>query len=208
MIVHLHIPKTGGTTLLTLLSKNYPHLKRLRNGRGWDGAKIPKMTDCVSAHMPYGMLPIDNPEYITFIRDPVDRLLSFYYYVTAKGDTNNWGKQIAGRNLEWFLNSGLQDNEQVRLLAGVDNFETPVTQAHVDLAIKHLSTFKFVGLFDRLAEDVKSLAMILGWTMPSQLPHKLPSDNKGVESLSPSLLRIAQEKTRYDNLIYEWTKSR
>jgi len=92
-LVFIHIPHTGGTTMRYILGKIYK--------LGWDqtehenifnmilhGANIQKFTNfdysmyhCIIGHFPmskYIYLKNSNWKFVTWIRDPVERMISFY----------------------------------------------------------------------------------------------------------------------------------
>ena len=95
--VHIHIPKTGGTTFTTVLEKNFNELYDPFEGR-WSifsqklGAKeikkyITKFPSVMatSSHMFNLDLPFDMKERkivaLSWVRDPIDMFFSFYFHM-------------------------------------------------------------------------------------------------------------------------------
>jgi len=95
--VHIHLPKTGGTTFNTILEKNFgeryePHIGRLVHEMPYFNhrqiehymEKHPGMR-CISSHMFRAVLPYQSANRriiaISIIRNPVDRFLSFYFHM-------------------------------------------------------------------------------------------------------------------------------
>jgi hypothetical protein len=105
-VAFVHIPRTGGGTVATAITYNYARLKS-----GGNFQRSPEKTAnslerlatnltqsgirAVGDHVPLGLyrryLPA-NSRYLTFLRDPVDRVLSHYYLHAIPEDT--WIRRI------------------------------------------------------------------------------------------------------------------
>ena len=98
LLAFVHIPRTGGGTVSSAISKNYDRLKsvgniqkgpeKTRSGLENVAAK-PGQWQAVGDHVPLGLfrryLPADT-RYMTILRDPVDRVLSHYHFHAQAGD--------------------------------------------------------------------------------------------------------------------------
>ena len=99
MIVSLHLPKTAGSSFLASLESHYgsrlqrdygdlpivtPVLNRKFNalkGCLVNAVKSPESVDCIHGHfLPLKYLFLKDTKFITWVRDPVERLASHYYY--------------------------------------------------------------------------------------------------------------------------------
>jgi hypothetical protein len=101
MIVSIHIPKTAGTTFLGLLKNEYgdklvKYYKQKPLKYRYD-KKDPKkiFIECISSSEPqiiHGhfvadrVINVKNPSYITWLRNPVERVISHYFHWTRNPD--------------------------------------------------------------------------------------------------------------------------
>jgi hypothetical protein len=158
VILFLHIPKTAGSTVqvffeqqmrpsqwFTLSSPDpfaeYANLP----------AEVKRTHRVVKGHMPFGIhATIARPtQYVTVVRDPIDRIVSNYYY-TRTYPAHYLYREATRMTLEEFATSRLSvemDNLQVRLLAGCpDQPYGTLGAAELERAKAHLeSHFAVVG---------------------------------------------------------------
>lgn len=136
VFVHLHIPKCGGSTIVDFLWRNFgPDLGKtnsILNDYQYDAAQVARIIDhfphlkCLTGHK----LSLDLPFYrgdikiqaITWIRDPVDRFVSHYFFhrnhTTLVPEAKTMGLI---EYAEWALkyeNQKMYINGQTRFLSG------------------------------------------------------------------------------------------
>ena len=102
MLAFVHIPRTGGGTLSSAISKNYSRLQGPGNYQkspdatrsGVERFAREGQKKAIGDHVPYGLyrrfLPEDT-RYITLLREPVDRVISHYHFHAQAGRTPGEG---------------------------------------------------------------------------------------------------------------------
>ncbi|HXZ92805.1 MAG TPA: sulfotransferase family 2 domain-containing protein [Burkholderiales bacterium] len=147
LLVFLHIPKTGGTTLVTMLAQRYaPETIRKIMMRGMSlivpprekasgslisASKIrrlkralrdPERVRLIHGHFDLSLerlLP-SRASLFTILRDPVERAISHYYHYRRQSNDPANGLAMRSTLAEWVSARGLveMDNGQTRRLAG------------------------------------------------------------------------------------------
>ncbi len=181
-VIFLHIPKTAGTTLETVLARQYRSREtfyvngaqdvreeRYRQLHESERARI----RLIKGHMFFGIhAHVPNAyTYITVLRNPIDRVISHYYYVRSK-PSHPFYQIVHERNMSLhdYVTSGMSpelENNQVRTLFGPDHRSVPhgeCSRAMLDTAQQHLKEhFSVVGLADRFDETLLLMKVELGW---------------------------------------------
>jgi len=171
-LIFLHIPKAAGTTLNSIIDRHFGGksgaIFAMNGSRNRECEFMLKPEAeriayrLIRGHMEFGIhryLP-KKSAYITLLRNPVNRIVSFYYY--AYSDSRHYLHQHAKRmDLKEFVLSDLStelENGQTRLLGGdIDLYlrdnSLPCTFADLERAKKNLyEHFFLVGISERFDE--------------------------------------------------------
>lgn len=178
-VVFVHIPKTAGSSLREVLLRQYPP----RRGRTFwivdpvkDSAWLASLPEeerarlsLVEGHMYYGvheLLP--RPcVYLTMLRDPMERVLSYYSHIRSREDHFLYeaARELTlGACIERGLTVEL-DNFMVRALSSLRHANVPVggvTREMLEEAKAHLDGM-YLGLTERFEESLAWFAARLGW---------------------------------------------
>ena len=136
IFVHLHIPKCGGSSVTEVLSRNFgPRLattNSILNNYQYDAAQVARILDyhphlqCLTGHKLSLDLPFDRNDLdihaFTWIRDPVERFVSHYFYHRNHTNLVPEAKYMDFTEyVDWALRDGNQDtyiNGQAKFLNG------------------------------------------------------------------------------------------
>lgn len=195
----MHIQKTAGTTLVTLARSAYGSDNVISHGDYLSGISHAPMrrefsinkqaldefhsVPFLSGHYGYDFTKryMQGRYSFTFLRDPVERILSLYYYCRKQNAEDFEIYRICQRTtLNEFLEIGMTEsdvrsfiwNNQVwQLACGFGNFEDHGISSFqprklLNLAVKHLNEFSYVGFAETFEQDRNAILDNLGIERP------------------------------------------
>jgi hypothetical protein len=239
LYVFLHVHKAAGNTFLANMLPNFERAATLPvyarpvglvidsgSPHGWDRAVVDRYVRehdrpgmrLVYGHMAYWGIhetlgSARDPFYLTFLRDPVERVISLYQYHRRFG--GNWHQEIARNGWsieEWLEGSEMlwRSNGQIRQLLWhacpeVLRHET-VTEDHLEQAKAILRRFGFVGTTEAFDRDAPYLYGLLGARRFHEQEVVNASPDK-VDAGTAARARIA-ELNRLDLELYAFAEQR
>jgi hypothetical protein len=210
-IVHMHIPKTAGTSLHGAFLRSHKKVLSIRPDFKLNRT-IHQEIDVFTGHIGFNTAKSLNGDLITILRDPVDRFLSYYYHLVKLHST---GAEISERtilasryNLDNFVylldhphliddlfnsvvwqtvcGSGSVDRMNFRRL------NSPTDDELLAAAISNLKEFTLVGFQDSMDVFLEGLTRHFGVTMSLEIENS---------TARPAASEIST-KTR--SKIYDW----
>lgn len=185
----IHVAKTAGSTLSSVFKRSERPSKFLHT---WAHPKLQDMPnvatkDSVFGHFRFGLHYYFNRSctYMTVLREPIDRVVSHYYYhIQHKKDP---GHAFAMNRTfeEWIRDSPAANNEQTRVLSG-QRSQFNITESTLDMAEYHMRQFAVVGLTEHYHETLFLLKYIAGLKVT-----RYRAVNKGVKR--PKVADVPEE---------------
>ena len=230
-VIFLHIPKAAGSTLHRIIERQY----KLSAIFTIDGSRAQKSIDefkslpeaqrkkikVLKGHMMFGLhefLPQPST-YITILRDPVDRIISHYYYALQCGPKHYLYNAITSQHmsLKDFICSGISselNNGQTRLLSGVEGVGTITgfgqrSTEILERAKKNLREhFVVVGLSNKFDETLILLKRAFGWKNLCYIKKNVTRNRPRREDISKDTLNLIEKYNELDIELFKYTKER
>ena len=225
VIIFQHIPKTAGTTFRYIIQYQFPpsaicelygssgpHAQRIDNLQNLSESQRKKIK-IINTHLGFGLHDfLQQPyTYITFLREPVSRAISMYYYYqktknprflnlslkefvqTYGGVQNGMTKNLAGI----VLRSQLSDNKK--------SHEFYCNRESLEIAKRNLQEhFKFIGISEKFDKSLILLRKMLGWKIPLYDKSNISRKPKDIER---DTLKLVENLNELDLQLYEYAKA-
>lgn len=225
LFIHLHIPKTGGTTLRDIIQRQYRAEKILMIPKLEESENILKEVSTsqinqlklIQGHLKYG---IHNhfhrrAKYFAIIRDPINRVLSTYYYVLSqKNNPQNLSTSNNQMTIYDFVQSGVNPfliNGQTQLISGkTGNIDNPIIESEelFSLAKENIENdFLFLGITEMFDETILILKNMLGWHMPYYSIANRTKKKPNYDAVNPTIISFIKEHNQLDIKLYNITKT-
>jgi hypothetical protein len=234
LIAFVHIPKTAGGTVTSLFAAAYSRKALHKSGNYIRGPEVTKRKvskgkagwenwhrrggRVTVGHVPYSLyrahLP-GNTLYMTFLRDPVDRVLSHYHRHIHRQDPSRAGQlkqrpgaRIKAESIEQALvemRLPQLNNLSTRFLCGHDPIgELPASA--LDDAKANLREFAFVGIQEHFEESLVLLQRMLGLDSLPYVDRHVSREGArpGVDEISDEQRALIADCNRLDAELYRF----
>lgn len=225
-VVFQHIPKTAGSTIISILEKEYPEklrykidpMKTLESLNLFQSLERSKRDryQLIYRHLSEQLIKSLSNQVIvfSFLRDPVDLFLSSYFYIKrATWNRNHKAVKDLG-SVEEYLDFCLENNllnPQTRYMSGKidylfseNNPSKPVDKEMFDLATSKLANLDYVFRLENFVEAILLIAEKLNWKkIPYYRVQNKTKSRMRVDEISLDLKGKLYQYLSHDMALYE-----
>lgn len=226
IVIFVHLPKTAGTTLRYIIERNFDK-KTIFTIDGKDSQKSINLFNSlgssdkasfslIEGHLEFGAikyLPHKKIKYITFVRDPVERVLSYYSYILSDSYRRPWAKNAESMSLKNYLLSrqdGSIDNHQTRWIAGNVKWEYGACNEEALERAKNniINHFHFVGITEQFDRSILLMSKLLGWRTPYYKKLNITKKRITQGTIGDEEKSLIMEENKFDVQLYKFIQSR
>jgi Galactose-3-O-sulfotransferase len=222
LLLFLHIPKAGGTTLNGIINQQYPKAKTFHlNGIN----NLPQLAQLslaqrqslkiIRGHFAFGIHQfLECPStYFTLLREPIQRVISHYHYVRRSPQVPGHMAAQTMSLAEYVV--AQRANLQTRMLYGLIDHKASCETEILAIAKHHIDTsFAVVGILERFDETLALLQLAFNWTMPVYIQQNIATQAKQASSsalppdVSAKTLALIGEKNAMDIALYQYAQEK
>ncbi len=224
-VIFLHMPKTAGSTLNSIVERQYRSVEIL----SIDSRRVVESMEefkllpnqqlekikLLKGHMYFGLheyLPMPST-YITILREPIDRVISTYYYIRREKNHKHYELANQAKDLKDYLfkDQGKQlNNGQTRLLAGMDSLEVEFgncSNEMLEAAKNNLRKyFSVLGTTAKFDETLILLKQKLGWNLPLYAKKNVTNKRPKKEQITQDTLDAIVDLNQLDIELYKYAE--
>jgi hypothetical protein len=165
--------------------------------------------EVIKGHMPFGIhRRLRQPAtYITVLREPVERVISEYYFALHYR-LHPQHRRMQKLSLEEYATKTPHHNLQCKLLAGLpgprDFLAGDCTEETLETAKANLAGhFALAGLTERFEETLALLKVTFGWKLKNYASFNVTPIRPRKDAVSAEIQGIIAERNRYDVAIHQ-----
>jgi hypothetical protein len=216
LIIFVHLPKTAGSTLVRIIERQYPASSILRlyeSDFGDELAGIPSSQmdrlRVVLGHFYFGVHAFSSRpvRYITFLRDPIERIISHYYYV-RQSPTHYFYDSAQKMSMAKFVEY-CSDNDQTRQLAGRCGVPSLGTSSDelLNVAKSNLTKyFPVVGITEEFDRSLILMKRVLEWNYPVYTSQNVTRDRPRKNDIPQDALDVIRKHNELDQELYRYAQ--
>lgn len=240
--IFMHIQKTAGTSIVDIVRGHYGSQNVCSHGDHLQGFNEFPLKDkffthksvldqlghlhFISGHFGYDFLKpfIKDRFSFTFLRDPIERILSFYFFCKSRNPEEfSIYRLVQEVSLDEFLERALSapdvkaciwNTQTWQLASGYGNSQGYTVsclsaEEMLELALIHLDEFSYVGFSETFEKDRDRI--LKGLNIPSPAERVVSNSNPNrpvVSDLPSSTITLLHELTHLDRALYEKAWSR
>jgi hypothetical protein len=231
-IVFIHIPKTAGSSFLSTLVKANLSSDEMYNVPGGilsvmrrNELSSARKATFIHGHLAHGIhhLTRQPTQYTTFLRDPIDRAISWYYWIKdlkridlfRRHPLRNYADSVS---IKEFYENRSHSNEQTRYLSGalsnslykIWRFDA-LDRWHLKRAKKHLEACTCFGLLEHFDLSVALFQKTFNWHERIDAPRRRKTRKRPtldeIKEIAPSVITELREYHKLDLELYEFARN-
>jgi hypothetical protein len=216
VIIFLHIPKTAGCTLHSIINKQYGNKYDIKTPFWWSAPEdtnsllkylneigIEKI-EVLTGHIIFGIhrhIPQKKYTYITFLRNPVERVISAYYYM-RDCDKDNLHHIVKNMSLYEFVTDEFFNhqtlNMQTHLISGIKDGNLKIAKDNLK------KYFSVVGITERFSESLFIIEKKYGWKIDKYQTQNITKNKPTLNKISNEIIEIIENKNQKDIKLYKF----
>lgn len=205
--IFIHIPKTGGTTINCIMSKSEWQTKPDFNYRHI--VYETKRSNSADIFNPIKNDMYTNYEIFTMLRNPIDRLISEYYFIKDRPEFMTLLKPIP-KNLLDYVKHRQTSNYMVGFLLGKRMYDNIlVTENDLQQVKNSIESLNIkVGFFEEYEKSMKYFSSITGIKWPKTVNIKRKTLNRPeIEDVSEKIKDAIIKNNSLDFELYDFCKT-
>jgi len=220
-IIYIHLMKTGGSTLRTVLEREYGldavftlyekgQQQDICIDRYWEMSIENREKKRVFAgHLHFGLHEkLEGPyNYLTMLRDPVERIISLYHYIRSMPNHGHH-KRIVGENMSMsdFVESEMSSTLGKLYIQFISGIRTLSYWEYSEEALNATKLrlqefFPIVGILEKLDESLLLMKRAYGWKTPYYVKENT-TKNKPEVTHTDKDMEIIRKVSRMDRELY------
>lgn len=217
-----HIVKAGGTSLGKLFERILGPTNVFHASGQYLYTPSTILADyrMVTGHFRFTRGPFHDHSrlYLTFLRDPLDRILSAYYYYRSRPDDVAAEQVLLAKQhtFEEFIDLPnpsirvLMDNHQTCSFGLADSRSYGLTGTRLlRAAVEVLESYDFVGVYEYFPQSVAAMCRQMGWSALKRIPHLNQTvERAGVQDLSRQTRDKLLSLSGMDHELYQYFKKK
>lgn len=209
LLIFTHIPKCAGTSMTKSFVQVYGqgHIKYPQTWQEWLKVRgeIDSMPNVsvLAGHHPFGLHEFTSRPvcYVTILREPVDRLVSLYKYVSARPD-HEYYSISHGHSFDYFIERVVEkysnelNNLQCFYISGQRTAEEAISSA--------VHNYALVGVTEDTEPFFQKMQSKLHWD-PQKVAMKIENaTNNNALEISKQTLEIIRQRSAADFKLHEY----
>ncbi|WP_303982318.1 sulfotransferase family 2 domain-containing protein [Niallia circulans] len=210
IIINIHIPKTAGSTLNSILNNQFKSEEKMDYYSGDYKKFIEKVNKnkdlkCINGHFLFGLHnEISEPySYVTMLRQPIDRVISTYYYIKRTPEHPIYNR-VKKMSIGEFINTKdthanyLVSNMQTTYISG--KYPPDLEEAKNNL----LQHFDLVGITEMFDKSIFLMKKTFKWIDVNYKSMNVTNNRPSINQHSKDIIDLIKAKNQMDLELYEF----